>query len=62
MGPVNGHVRTCELSSSDHWTFPAALKDIGGHEYCPIKVTTHSHEELSLKHKRIEEKNDGKRH
>ncbi|KXJ16235.1 hypothetical protein AC249_AIPGENE1419 [Exaiptasia diaphana] len=38
LGPVNdGHNRTCELSSSDHWTFPDALKDMEGHEYCPIK-------------------------
>ncbi|XP_020898257.1 uncharacterized protein LOC110237027, partial [Exaiptasia diaphana] len=37
LGPINDHRRTCELSSSDHWTFHDALKDMKGHEYCPIK-------------------------
>ncbi|XP_020897270.1 uncharacterized protein LOC110236123 [Exaiptasia diaphana] len=37
LGPVKDHKRACELSSSDHWTFPDALKDMKGHEYCPIK-------------------------
>jgi len=39
MGPVEGGIRTCELSAADHWMRPGFLVSKEGFEYCPIEVS-----------------------
>ena len=38
LGPLEGQIRTCELSDFDHVTFPDDVIPRKGFEYCPIKV------------------------
>jgi len=40
MGPVEGGIRTCELSAADHWMRPGFLVSKQGFEYCPIKAVS----------------------
>jgi len=42
MGPVEGGIRTCELSAADHWMRPGFLVLKQGFEYCPIEVSIRS--------------------
>jgi len=39
LGPVEGGIRTCELSAADHWMRPIFLFDKQGSEYCPIEAS-----------------------
>ena len=38
LGPVQGEIRSCELSDTDHVMFPDDVKSFPGSEYCPVKV------------------------
>jgi len=39
LGPVEGSIRTCELSAADRWMRPGFLAIKEGFEYCPVEVS-----------------------